>query len=56
VEYATEEKELYELRGDSYELTNSYDRDTVPSGLAPRLHALESCAGDACRTAEGGTQ
>ncbi|MBA2714489.1 MAG: sulfatase [Rubrobacteraceae bacterium] len=54
VEYATQEKELYDLETDPYELTNSYDPNTMPAGLPSRLQALRSCAADACRAAEGG--
>jgi len=54
VEYATDEKELYNLRTDPYQLTNSYDSSAPPSGLASRLQTLKSCVGDTCRLAEGG--
>jgi len=56
VEYATGEKELYNLRTDLYELTNDYDPNSPPSGLVSRLQALEGCAGVTCRTAENGPQ
>ena len=56
VEYATDEHELYDLRTDPYELTNSYDSSEPPAGLSSRLHDLESCVGNAGRLAEGGTQ
>jgi arylsulfatase A-like enzyme len=54
VEYATGEKELYDLRTDPYELTNSYDATAPPSGLISRLRALEKCAGETCHQAENG--
>ncbi len=54
VEYATDEKELYDVRSDPYELTNDYDPDAPPSDLASRLRALAGCAGDTCRAAENG--
>ena len=54
VEYATGEKEFYDLRTDPYELINSYDPTTTPAGLASRLQALKTCSADACRTAENG--
>jgi len=53
VEYATDEQELYDLRTDPYELTNSYS--SLPTtGLASRLYDLENCVGNTCRLAEGG--
>jgi N-acetylglucosamine-6-sulfatase len=54
VEYATDEKELYDLKTDPYELTNSYDATTLPTSLTSRLRALEKCAGETCRKAENG--
>jgi N-acetylglucosamine-6-sulfatase len=54
VEYATDEKELYDLRTDPYELANGYDPAAPPSDLVSRLQALTDCAGDTCRTAENG--
>jgi N-acetylglucosamine-6-sulfatase len=54
VEYATGEKEFYDLRTDPYELINSYDPTTTPAGVASRLRALKTCSADACRTAENG--
>ena len=57
VEYATDGKELYDLRADPYELTNSYDPAAPPSHLVSRLQALQDCrAGTAvtCQAAEDG--
>lgn len=54
VEYATDEKELYDLRTDPYQLANGYDPAAPPSDLVSRLQALTDCAGDTCRTAENG--
>jgi N-acetylglucosamine-6-sulfatase len=54
VEYATDEKELYDLKTDPYELTNSYDAAAPPTSLASRLRVLEKCAGETCRKAENG--
>jgi N-acetylglucosamine-6-sulfatase len=53
VEYATGEKELYDLSEDPYELTNRYDAAAPSVALATRLQALKDCAGGACRAAEG---
>jgi hypothetical protein len=45
--------ELYDLQVDPYELQSVHD-DTayaaVQAALADRLHALETCAGESCRT------
>ena len=52
-EYATGEKELYDLQSDPFEL---FSRDQAPayasirSTLATRLHQLQNCAGSSCRT------
>jgi N-acetylglucosamine-6-sulfatase len=55
VEYpTTEEKELYNLGSDPYELVNAYDANAPQFGLASRLHTLGDCAGEACRTEENG--
>jgi arylsulfatase A-like enzyme len=54
VEYATGERELYDLDRDPYELDNlagQVDRATRDA-LASRLAALSRCAGAACRAAE----
>ncbi len=47
-------RELYDLRTDPYELSNSYDATVPPADLATRLQALKVCAGTTCRTAEDG--
>lgn len=54
IEYTLGPRELYDLKTDLYELTNSYDATAPPKGLATRLEALNECAGDACRVAENG--
>jgi arylsulfatase A-like enzyme len=51
VEYATGEKELYDLREDPYEMHN-LARTSSPALLAElsqRLSSLKHCAGAACR-------
>src|SRR5215216_1799385 len=63
VEYATGEKELYDLNADPTELTNIYNSasPTLISNLQARLSALKSCAGwdasaaTSCKKAEGGS-
>ena len=54
VEYATDERELYNLKTDPYEIANDYDPTAPPSDLVARLQALEDCAGETCRSAEDG--
>jgi N-acetylglucosamine-6-sulfatase len=61
VEYATGEKELYDLNADPTELTNIYNSasPTLISNLQVRLNALKSCTGwdasaTSCKTAEDG--
>jgi arylsulfatase A-like enzyme len=61
VEYATGERELYDLNADPTELTNIYNSasPTLISNLQGRLNALKSCAGwdassTSCKTAENG--
>ena len=55
VEYASGERELYNLREDPYELQSLHQ--TAPSELkqylSSRLDRLRGCARDGCRTAEG---
>ncbi len=55
VEYTSGERELYDLREDSYELTSLHE--TAPDGLkedlSSRLDELRTCAAISCRTAEG---
>jgi N-acetylglucosamine-6-sulfatase len=56
VEYATGEKELYDLTADPQELT-SIHRSASPallSSLKTRLDALKSCADAGCKAAEDG--
>lgn len=57
VEYATGEKELYDLSADPYEL-QSLHNDPAHTGkmatLKARLEALKGCAGNGCRIAEDG--
>ena len=56
VEYATGEKELYDLTADPQELTNIYASASAElrSSLKARLDALKTCAGAGCTAAEGG--
>ena len=56
VEYATGDKELYDLRADPYELNNIYESadSSLLDDLKRRLDALRSCTGEECRKAEGG--
>ena len=56
VEYATGEKELYDLKADPYELTNIYASasPTLLRNLKTRLNALKGCAGAECKRAEDG--
>jgi hypothetical protein len=56
VEYGNGERELYELREDSYQLNNRYGaaQPDLVRRLRKRLEALRGCSGADCRAAEGG--
>jgi N-acetylglucosamine-6-sulfatase len=54
VEYRDGQRELYDLDRDPRERTNRYAPSPVADSLATRLHALETCAGNTCFTAENG--
>ena len=54
VEYRDSARELYALDPDPRERINTYDSASPPSALASRLHELEDCAGNTCRTDEDG--
>jgi N-acetylglucosamine-6-sulfatase len=56
VEYATGEKELYDLIADPTELTSIHASASpaLLSNLKARLDALKTCAGAGCKTAENG--
>ncbi len=55
-EYATGEKELYNLRRDPHQLTSRHASAsrTLRSELRARLDALRGCAGEGCERAEDG--
>jgi N-acetylglucosamine-6-sulfatase len=55
VEYATDERELYDLSEDPYELQSQHDTapDNLKQDLASRLNKLRDCAAEGCRKAEG---
>lgn len=56
-EHSTGERELYDLTSDAYELENLANSGEYASrmeAMRTRLAALEGCAGQTCRTAEGG--
>jgi len=57
VEYATGEKEYYDLAKDPYEMENTVSRLDAATlmGLHARVAALKDCRGPACRSAEGFT-
>jgi N-acetylglucosamine-6-sulfatase len=57
VEYATGERELYDLSLDPYQLKNAYKTadPALVSQLKSRLGLLRNCARVDCRTAEGGS-
>ncbi len=51
-EHSTGEKELYDLRGDPYELRSRHNDPAYANArsvLANRLHKLETCSGASCR-------
>ena len=55
VEYETDERELYDLQEDPYEL-KSIDESADPAllgDLHARLEALRNCTGDSCRKSDG---
>jgi arylsulfatase A-like enzyme len=55
VEYSTGERELYDVPADPYELQNlaaDPAQASVVARLHDVLHALETCSGASCRTAE----
>jgi hypothetical protein len=54
IEYSGGARELYRLDTDPYELIDRYNATAPPSGLASRLKALKTCAGNGCRVAENG--
>jgi hypothetical protein len=52
VEYATGEKELYDLRKDPYQLRNAIrvpSYDAIQKHLAHELSTVHDCAGSVCR-------
>ena len=55
VEYASGERELYDLREDPHELTSLHETapDDLKENLSSRLDELRDCAGKGCRAAEG---
>jgi arylsulfatase A-like enzyme len=56
VEYGNDERELYDLRADPYQLNNRYGAalPDLVRRLQERLEALRGCSGDNCRAAEDG--
>ena len=55
VEYETEERELYDLQADPYQLRNFYGSadPALIAQLQSRLRELRDCSRDSCRDAEG---
>jgi N-acetylglucosamine-6-sulfatase len=52
-EHSTGEKELYDLAKDPFELQSRHDDPayaSIMAQLAVRLHELETCSGDSCRS------
>ena len=56
VEYGNDERELYDLREDPYQLNNQYEaaQPDLVRRRRERLEVLRGCSGDNCRTAEDG--
>ena len=60
VEYEGTERELYDLKADPYELTNTYNATPPSADLVSRMQALKSCRANAvppevtCQVAEDG--
>jgi arylsulfatase A-like enzyme len=54
IEYPTDERELYDLQNDPYQLQNIVDtaRPELLTELKARLHELQSCSGEECRAIE----
>jgi hypothetical protein len=54
VEYASEERELYDLTTDPYQIDNlaATADPLLLSNLSARLAELTACAGETCRLAE----
>jgi N-acetylglucosamine-6-sulfatase len=54
VEYGNDERELYDLGEDPYQLNNRYEaaQPDLVQRLRQRLEALRGCSGDNCRAAE----
>jgi arylsulfatase A-like enzyme len=57
VEYGNDERELYDLKEDPYQLNNRYEaaQPDLVRRLRERLEALRGCSGDNCRAAEDGS-
>jgi arylsulfatase A-like enzyme len=54
VEYATRERELYDLSADPHQLENlAGTMPEVEAELHSRLESLKGCAAETCRSAEG---
>jgi hypothetical protein len=56
VEYGNDERELYDLRGDPYQLDNRYESAApeLLGRLRRQLAALRGCSGPDCHAAEDG--
>jgi arylsulfatase A-like enzyme len=52
VEYATGERELYDVAKDQYQMHNIAPGNPLVARLSARLHRLRSCAGEVCRAIE----